>query len=519
MNDTVSSGFGPPDEFGQPAGHPSSGDSWPTGDTGPGDEGPPSEPFQHDTRRPRDTAPQRVVIKLRPNALPNTYADRLENQLPEVGVAWEYVRGEYGDAAPRLTIDRVFRGLRGRPVGVRPELLTYYEAVLPADRDKAFEVGKAIITQLRPLDHLIERVYFASPPAPLPQIPCGLQRLYLDTAPLGMAITANRPAGGGVWPRVVHLERVYDPNNVALRHLALAGVAIANGQGGPTEAQYANAANFATEMGHAVCVLGILGGLANPPHCEGLIPAAQVAFATSLARDSEGKWPERIASQIETLTNPANGHMGRGDILLLELQVYGRREGECDPSEPDPDESAWVEAPVELEPDIHEALLQARDRGIIVIEPMGNGGSDVATLRSFGTCEALRPDSSAILTAACNVPAPIQTAPHFREASSNFGDRVVCYSWGAKIKTLKAGDAAAVVDFSKTSGASALVAGVAALVQKAAINSIGRCLTPDEMRQALTQPTPGVPPRAPEEDIGVMPNLAAAELFVQGLPA
>ncbi len=79
--------------------------------------------------------------------------------------------------------------------------------------------------------------------------------------------------------------------------------------------------------------------------------------------------------------------------------------------------------------------------------------------------------------------------------------------------TLDAGNPANLrVDFGATSGASALVAGVAALVQHAATIpppvGLGRRVTVAEMQGALTYVAAGQGQPAAGVRIGVMPNLA-----------
>lgn len=473
-------------------------------------------------RGPQDTAPQRVIIELRPDVSAD-YSNADGLQLPEgPREVWQDLLLTH-DSLGQGRIEPVFGQPAGQLETMPPdEAGTFFEVALPADREAAFRVGDDIVQRLRPYGDQYARVYLASPPAPLPQKECeerhyfGVGSFGMAVAPFKSAMTAKLSQTDSPWPRIVHLERVYDPQHRTLRHDELEDIQIALGQRGPAEVEYGE--NFVKEMAHAVSVLGILGGRGNPPHCEGMIPGSQVSFTSALVMDRLLGWQELIARQIDWVTDPITGVMEAGDILLIELQVYGRRDGACDPARTNPPESDWVEAPVELEPDIHDALLKARDRGIIVIEPAGNGGSDLSKLRSFGACEPLRGDSGAILTAACNALPPVAKAPHSRHKSSNFGDRVVCYSWGAKIRTLHAGEPAATTSFDQTSGASALVAGMAALIQKAAMDGLNRRLTPDEMRLALTTRAADNPSLVvPGQRIGVMPDLTAALQVVQKL--
>ena len=479
-----------------------------------------------------DFAPQRVVFKLRANAVPDSYEDGLESLLPQaVAEAWDSLVKDYSQLAPYLTIERVFHGQLGQPGepgAARRELRAFYEVTLPANAGQTVQSGicGAIVDRMQQFRTSFEDVYLASPQAEVPQNPCGKQDTYLTS--MGMRMTraqtadgvptASRAALGGKWPRIVHLERIYVPNDEKLSHDELADIGVIRGQGGPTRAEYKNDAVFDDDMSHAVKVLAILGGQGKPPHCQGLVPASQVFFASALVKDQAGQWVQRIADQIEMLTNPNNHCMEAGDILLIEMQSYGwlKGKGGCSPNGWNPSDKERVFVPVELERDVHEALIDARTRGIIVIEPVGNGGQDLKDLVSYCRCLPLDVDTGAILTAACDI--PLSTG-HKAHMSTNYGDRVVCYSWGADIVTVRPGEKGVMalsaksptIEFDKTSGAATLVAGIAAQVQHQAMSTPGlnRFLTPSEMRAALTTVASGAAPMIGTKKIGVLPNLEA----------
>jgi len=103
--------------------------------------------------------------------------------------------------------------------------------------------------------------------------------------------------------------------------------------------------------------------------------------------------------------------------------------------------------------------------------------------------------------------------PHTRASTSNHGNRIDCYAWGDQIATTNTNatgtdDAAYRGDFSGTSGASAIVAGAALVVQGLAQAQLGYRYNAKDLRQILK--TNGTPSNNPATDgIGVMPNLRA----------
>ena len=92
--------------------------------------------------------------------------------------------------------------------------------------------------------------------------------------------------------------------------------------------------------------------------------------------------------------------------------------------------------------------------------------------------------------------------------------RIDCYAWGENIDTTTTNDygyesnTEYTTHFGGTSGASAIVAGAALIVQGIAQFSLGRRFSPRELRDLLK--TNGTPSATPETDrIGVMPDLRA----------
>ncbi len=91
--------------------------------------------------------------------------------------------------------------------------------------------------------------------------------------------------------------------------------------------------------------------------------------------------------------------------------------------------------------------------------------------------------------------------------NSAYGNRIDCYAWGEEVNT-SSEDENMYAPFGGTSGASAIIAGVAAVVQGIAKNRNGSPFPPLTLRQILSDPNNGTASKKPSVDrIGVMPDL------------
>ncbi len=75
---------------------------------------------------------------------------------------------------------------------------------------------------------------------------------------------------------------------------------------------------------------------------------------------------------VAAITAAADG-LAAGDILLIELQALVVR-----------DDGSTLLGPIEYYPSVRTAIAEAVDRGIIVVEPAGNGASTSAASASPG---------------------------------------------------------------------------------------------------------------------------------------
>src|SRR2546422_2372644 len=186
--------------------------------------------------------------------------------------------------------------------------------------------------------------------------------------------------------------------------------------------------------------------------------------------------------------------MSKGDVLLLEVQRGSM-------------------VPTEIDHNDFDAIRLAVAHGITVVEAAGNGDADLDVTLTRAD------DSGAIMVGAAT-----SAKPHNRwvlgpGVASCFGSRINCYAWGENIVTCGGGDLdngggnpnkAYTGGFGGTSGAAAIVAGVAVVLQgmyKA--RNLGARLPPARMRQVLG--ANGTPQgRTVPGHIGVMPDLKKA---------
>ncbi len=166
--------------------------------------------------------------------------------------------------------------------------------------------------------------------------------------------------------------------------------------------------------------------------------------------------------------------------------------------------------PVEVESAVHDAIRTATLNDLIVVEPAGNGWSDLAgvagqalingvvVVRQLdGQDDSLR--SGAILVAAGHSGEPPFNAFGERHDFSNFGNVIDCWAWGDSTRTYTAtivGPNVVVRDsvegYIGTSGAAAIVGGVVVAMQGLQIKAGAARLTELQARPMLrTIGTPG----------------------------
>jgi subtilisin family serine protease len=318
---------------------------------------------------------------------------------------------------------------------------------------------------------------------------------YLDPAPVGMDVRyAWTLAGGrGENVRVIDIEV-----NWNLAHTDLV-VATSNSfilvEGVDPQPQF--------NKDHGAAVLGEIIAAADGKGITGIAYQSQIGLLNPL---TAGNPFPRIADAIDLAIRRSQP----GDIILIEDQsVKGPRL--------DPNTGRGL-LPIEFEQDIFDAIKRATDAGLVVIEPAGNGGENLDDGIYQGRFSRSH-DSGAIMVGAGFVPANFSNegADRTRTDESNYGARVDVQGWGRAIATCGYGDIKLgqgennfyTAKFGGTSGASAMIAGAAAVLQSIVKQRGLAPLTSVQMRRLLA--TTGTPQAGNlNKLIGPRPNLRAA---------
>jgi hypothetical protein len=321
---------------------------------------------------------------------------------------------------------------------------------------------------------------------------------YLSAAPIGTdAFAAWTYAGGrGDGVRVIDVEGGYRDHSDHPTLLSLVG-------------HYTH--NY---VEHGQKVIGVLAAGDDGAGTTGVASDASVGFRSIFNFNLHDDWPEANTDSFNVSHNLywASQHSLEG-IVLIELQRPGPEDEDCPCSN-----SGCVATPVEFWPAEFDTIETATGNGVVVVEAAGNGAHNLDSAVFEGLFDRAVRDSGAVLTSGSHA---LTRAPMCFTGAANSGSRVDVHSWGENIVTTGAGALANVIhsdgwcnsyvdDFNGTSGASAIVAGVAASLQGAALANLGSKLDPLTLRQLLVDT--GTPQAAGPngELIGPQPNLAAA---------
>lgn len=255
---------------------------------------------------------------------------------------------------------------------------------------------------------------------------------------------------------------------------------------------------------HGTAVLGILGADNDSSGVDGLVPGA--TLRVSAAYTTSG-W--RIADAIVKAARA----MGRGGVILLELQIGGPNSGACGNPQ-------FGSLPLEYLSAEFNAIRQATALGINVIEPAGNGQQDFDDWANGTPCVAPGHSSYTLfdpnLRSSGAIVAGATDQFSQRAWFSNHGRRVDACALGELLATLGYGDLFSgggdvnqlyTATFGGTSGASPQVTAAAAILQAAQNHYHGAFLYPPHALRLLLR-TAGTPTSNPAADrIGEQPEL------------
>jgi hypothetical protein len=249
---------------------------------------------------------------------------------------------------------------------------------------------------------------------------------------------------------------------------------------------------------HGTAVLGILGAAENAYGMTGMVPDASLRFYGEYSTVN-GTDQYRAATVAAALATSLPG-----DVVLLEMQTTGYGATDEDPR--------YV--PAEYQSDVWTVVKTGTDTGVHVVAAAGNGGPIVGEdldSEPYAPYRA-RGDSGAILVGAA-------TRERAKMGWSTYGARVNVQGWGDFIvASLGYGDLQTYggdhnqkysAKFAGTSSASPIVTSAVAAIESIARLTIGRPLTPAEMRQLLV--STGKPQTGDaSKKIGPLPDVVAA---------
>jgi hypothetical protein len=308
------------------------------------------------------------------------------------------------------------------------------------------------------------------------------QQGYLNAAPVGIdaRFAWGLPGGNGANVRVVDVEFAWRTTHEDLPALFVHG---------GTQSSRLDHRN------HGTAVLGEIVGVRNGHGVTGIAHGARAGVQGINDGNS-------VAHHISS----AVAQVGRGDIVLVELQATGPDDGSpctCNVAQ-------CHSVPMEYWPAEFDTITTATANGVVVVEAAGNGSVNLdASVYGDRFNRAVR-DSGAILVGAseANTRAPA--------CFTNFGGRVDLHGWGASVTTLgydpyfvdSSEDQAYTFTFGGTSSAAPIVTGAVASLQGAALAARRAVLDPRMVRSLLAGT--GTPQAAAQHHIGPMPNLRNA---------
>ncbi|ENQ3077359.1 S8 family serine peptidase [Bacillus cereus] len=253
--------------------------------------------------------------------------------------------------------------------------------------------------------------------------------------------------------------------------------------------------NTDAHAAHGTSVLGIVSAEDNQIGNIGIAPKATVKVVSQIRDDGSNNKADAILSAVN--------HLHAGDVLLLEAQ--SAYEGYRDKY-----------LPVEVQPDVFDAIRTGTDKGIVIIEAGANGWNDLDEFKNKDGKKVLNRNSKDFKdSGAIMVGAAVPAVPHGRSWFSNYGSRIDVYGWGDKVDTTSAESNRNAKNlytssFNGTSSASPIIAGAAVSIQSIAKEHLGQPYKPSELRDILSNPNTGTQSGEPDYDrIGVLPDLKA----------
>jgi len=356
------------------------------------------------------------------------------------------------------------------------------------EHNDAAGLGTALL-----LEPMVESVELAPLPMPPPvDIPpttpdfSDLQT-YLGPAPEGFGVDiADRwPGGLGENVSFADLEYSWEPGHEDLDSTADAT------QVGWDSGWYSS---------HGNAVIGEVMAGDNGFGVRGMAPGVQLVIGSPFVEPFVESY--NVAAAIDDLA----AVLDEGDVLLIEQQFWAFDNY----------------APVEISSAVFDAISMAVAKGIVVVEPTGNGAHDLDAAYWDGWFDREVRDSGAIMVGGGASPMSGLVPRSWYPGGGSYGERLDVQGWYDSIATTSTdengssgadlffpgGDSSQAYTswFGGTSGASPQVASVAAIANSVAWALWGRPWDPMDLRAAMVRTGTPQPP-ADLERIGPQPDL------------
>ena len=329
---------------------------------------------------------------------------------------------------------------------------------------------------------------------------------YLDPAPRGMDVRYawKLPGGHGENVRIIDIEYNWNLTHNDLIH-ATSDLFIHVKGVNPVPEQEQDEGN----KNHGTAVIGELVAAPDGIGMTGIAYRAKLGLINPLTQGTVPDVPGAIRRATAVLE--------AGDVLLLEQQSIAGPRLDL--------QTGQGLLPIEFEPEVFAAIKAATNKGIIVVESAGNGFEDLDHPAYNGAFDRSKRDSGAIIVGA-GLPEGGVYGPgpdRVRTEESNYGSCVDVQGWGRFVITagygklrFEQGENSWYTDvFGATSGATAMVAGAAAVLQSIVKERGLPPLSSVELRRLLI--TTGTPqPAGSSERIGPRPDLRAAIAALDG---
>ncbi|MDT3497400.1 S8 family serine peptidase, partial [Bacillus toyonensis] len=444
----------------------------------------------------RDSQEEQLIVKFK-NEIDLPYEDGIEKRIKN---------GNYDNNLKKLfsentelTLNRLFSSVN--PIEIEKlslhsksfanqsanNLLNYYIVQAPNNIEIELLLKKFETSPLVEEAYIQEKQILTPPEIQLPDLsvnpyddPRFKNQGYLEAAPKGINASHAWSIKGGDGKGTTFVDMEY---GWLLNHedLVNKNIKLMSGQ------------NISQHRAHGTSVLGIVSSEDNQIGNIGIAPKANVKVISQIRDNGIYNTADAILSAVHNLQ--------AGDILLLEAQASYDGYGE-------------KYLPVEVHPDIFDAIRVGTDKGIIIIEAGANGSNDLDNFKDRNGKKILNRNSPEFKdSGAIMVGAGSSTVPHKRLWFSNYGSRLDVYGWGENVDTTSANPSQNTTNlytstFSGTSSASPIIAGAATSIQGIAKEHRGLPYTPAELRNILSNPNTGTKSQDPWNDrIGVLPDL------------